>query len=242
MSECTDIQLIYDTEFIGDSLSKINTNFQLLSGAACQIHQLLEAQVNIRTFFYYGPNSPNNTTEFDNEQSRPSNQTIERFVNNEIQLPAISDDGDYAWVIYQRTGWRNLFQEFERKDSGQVAYTRLETFFEQQTQIVEVQVPVYYTISIGRAGTFKKWKTEYQEQTFTVPVDRPVTYYAPYNWSVSIPDQFREYAPIFVIYKLRYNGNTKTYSMLTGEGFPKYTRAATASTNNWNQPELWNIY
>jgi hypothetical protein len=242
MSECTNIQLIYDTEFIGNSLPKINTNFRLLSGTACQIHQLLEARVNIRTFFYYGPNSPNNATEFDNQQSRPSNQTIERFINNEIQLPAISDDGDYAWVIYQRTGWRNIIQEVPRSGSGQASYTRLETFFEQQTRTVSTQVPVYETISIGRRGQIKAWNTVYSQETITVPIERPVTYWAPYAWSVSIPDQFREYAPIFVIYKLRYNGNTRTYSMLTGEGFPKYTRAATASTDSWNQPELWNIY
>jgi len=238
MSECTDVQFIYNDEFIGNSLSKINTNFQLLTGAACELQQILDARVNIRTFFYYGPNSPNSATEFDREELKPSNSTIQRFINNEINLPAISEDGDYAWVVYQRTGWRNLIQEFQRNSNGTIPFTRIETFTEPQ--IITVQEPVYYKISIGKKGKLKGYKDV--QQTIFVPVDRPVTYYAPFAWSVSLADQYRAYSPIFVIYKLRFDANTNTYTVLTNEGFPKYSRGVTANTNNWNRPDLWDIY
>lgn len=238
MSECIDLQFIFNNEYIGDSLSKINTNFQLLSSTACQLQQILDTRVNVRTFFYYGPNSPSNATEFDGQESKPSNATIERFINNEVKLPTISDDGDYAWVIYQRTGWRNVVQEYERSGNGSIPFTRIETFIEPKT--ITVKVPIVETINIGRRGQVIGYRNV--QRTIYEPVDRPVTYWAPYAWSISVPDQYRDYAPIFVIYKLKYNASTTTYSMLTGEGFPKYSRAVTALTSNWTNAELWDTY
>lgn len=228
MSECTNIQFISQNEYIGNSLTKINTNFQLLSGAACQLKQILDNRVNIRTFFYYGPNSQNNATEFDNQASRPSNATIQRFVNNEVGLPTISENGDFAWVIYQRTGWRNLSQEYSRGGSGSIPFERTEAYG------VQVAVPVIETISIGRRGQINAYNY-YTEIRY-----RPMTYWAPYSWQVSIADQYRAYAPILVIYKLKYSDISKLYSVESG--FPKYTRATTASTIYWNNPEFWNTY
>ena len=230
MSECTNIEIIYDNEYIGDSLPKINTNFQLLSGAACHLSQLLDTRVNVRTFFYYGPNQPNGATEFeeDEQELKPTPVTIQNFINSGLNLPLISEEGDIAWVIYQRTGWRNLSQEYERSGSGSIPFTRIE----QET--IQVPVPVYETISIGRKGRFLRYNY--------VPriIFKPVTYSAPFSWNISVSDLFREYAPIFALYKLEYSSNSNTYSVLNG--FPKYTRAVTASTNDWNKPELWNTY
>jgi hypothetical protein len=238
MSKCANIQFISQNEYIGDSLPKINTNFQLLTGVACNLQNLLDERVNIRTFFYYGPNTPIGTVEefnindsnFEqqNVEARPSYATIQRFINTEINLPTISENGDIAWVIYQRTGWRNLTQEYTRSGSGSIPFTIIEA------KTVTVQVPVVEAISIGRRGQVVGYtnRTEIRYE--------PVTYNAPYSWSVSLADQYRNYAPVFVIYKLKYNGTT--YTALSNEGFPKYTRGATASTLNWNQPQLWNTY
>jgi len=241
MSECTDIQFISQDEYIGDSLSKINTNFQLLSGSACTLKQMLDDRVNIRTFFYYGPNTPTGTVdelnindpnfEQRNVQTRPSNTTIQRFINTEINLPSISEDGDIAWVIYQRTGWRNISQEFTREGSGSIPFTRIESY------TVQIPVPIFVTIGIGQ-----KTQKFVGYNYITEVRYYPATYWAPYNWSVTAFDLYRNYAPIFVIYKLRYNSVSNAYTVLTNEGFPKYTRATTASTINWNQPQLWNTY
>jgi hypothetical protein len=123
MLTCGNIQFISEDEYIGNSLSAINTNFQELTSLTCEVQQFLDARVNIRTFFYYGPNSPNSTTEFDLQSSRPSNATIERFVNSEngLNLTPISESGDYAWVIYQRTGWASQTIARSGSDRGKVS-------------------------------------------------------------------------------------------------------------------------
>lgn len=235
MSGCTDIQFIFEDDYIGDSLAKITSNFSALSAAACSINQQLDARKEVRTFFYYGPNGPNNVptiTEFDNQKSRPSNSTIENFVNNELALPSVSQNGDIAWVIYQRTGWQSVSQRIDKSGSGKVPYQRYETF------AVQTWVGIGGIKRIRAIG--RKKKKGAGGRLVTTYQTRLVTYWAPYSWSVSFADVNREYAPIFVLYKLVYNSSLNQYKM--EPGFPKYTRATTNSTQNWNKPELWNTY
>ena len=111
MSDCpVKIDLIYDEENIGDSLTKINQNFTKILSGACLIEQQLENMVNIRTFFYYGPNAPTEseaTWAFsDYSTARPAISTIELFVNNELKIPAISEVGDIAL-------WQNNYYEVD---------------------------------------------------------------------------------------------------------------------------------
>ncbi len=67
---------------------------------------------------------------------------------------------------------------------------------------------------------------------------RRETYYVGYNWTANINDTYLQYAPIFVIYRLTYNG----VQYLSDSGYPKFSRGTTASTINWNNPQLWSTY
>jgi hypothetical protein len=137
MSNCpVNIDLIYDDENIGDSLNKINKNFTNILSGACLIEQQLDNMVNIRTFFYYGPNAPTESEATwagaqTDAISRPSSATIEAFLNNNttgpmpgLGLPAISEIGDIAYVIYQRTGWLTQTQLHDRSGTGSLPFQR----------------------------------------------------------------------------------------------------------------------
>lgn len=232
MAECpVTINLIPETEYIGDSLEKINSNFENLRQGACLTEQLLGNIVNVRTFFYYGPNAPVNTTlganEYsnDNEASRPSNSTIQTFVNStsglglaSAPLSAASQTDDIVYVIYQKTGWYSGQADYVRSGSGKVPYK------------YTVQVPVYGSIGItgGGALRFLGYRT----------VTR--TGYAGYTWSRNLTDQYNYYMPSYVIYKLVYNG--QEYVVPSGNIWPKYVTAQTNSISNWNDPKSWNTY
>jgi hypothetical protein len=105
------IERISPDECLNSSLLKINNNFLNLESVVCDLKQRVDKVQNIRTFFYYGPNSETDVTSnmADNQTSRPSDLTIRAFVNSpsELNLPAISQLGDVAYVIYQKTGYLN---------------------------------------------------------------------------------------------------------------------------------------
>lgn len=112
MPACTDyIKTIYPDECVGDSLSTINSNFSALQVVTCELEQRFDKNKQVRTFYYYGPNAEVDATSgmADNSTSRPSDFTIQAFVNSpeQLNLPVISRDGDIAYVIYQKTGFRN---------------------------------------------------------------------------------------------------------------------------------------
>lgn len=112
MSACTDyIKTIYPDECVGDSLSTINSNFSALQVVTCELEQRFDRTKQVRTFFYYGPNAQSNASSgmADNSTSRPSDLTIQAFVNSpeQLNLPLISRDGDTAYVVYQKTGFKN---------------------------------------------------------------------------------------------------------------------------------------
>jgi len=112
MSACTDyINTITPDECVGGSLTKINTNFSALQTVTCELEQRFDKTKHVRTFFYYGPNAQTNSTSgmANNSTSRPSDATIQAFVNSssQLNLPTISRPGDIAYVIYQKTGFKS---------------------------------------------------------------------------------------------------------------------------------------
>lgn len=227
------VNLIEETEYIGDSLIKINNNFTSLQQGACTIEQLVESLVNVRTFFYYGPNAPINTTEGangylnDNAASRPSNTTIQNFVNNDLSLQDVSSTGDIVYVIYQKTGWYSGQANYVRSGGGSVPYTYSYT--------VTTSYPTYRRIGInwGRGRTVQ---TGWATSTATYYA----TAYAGYSWSRNLSDQYNFYNPIYIIYKLVYNGSQ--YVAVTDAYWPKYVKSQTNSIINWNDPRTWSTY
>jgi hypothetical protein len=108
LNPCTPyIQPIEESECLNDSLTKINNNFENLERITCDLKNKIDSLKTVRTFFYYGVNAQTNLQR--GIVSRPSDQTIYNFINNENQLnlPAISYLGDIAYVIYQKTGFYN---------------------------------------------------------------------------------------------------------------------------------------
>lgn len=106
-----DVKTIFDNECLSQSLTKINNNFLNLQTALCDIKAKADARVEVRTFFYYGPNSdiaPGDGMQ-DDQTTRPSDLTIQAFVNSptQLNLPSFSKPGDIAYVIYQKTGFLN---------------------------------------------------------------------------------------------------------------------------------------
>ena len=225
------VNLIKETEYIGDSLTKINQNFESLRRGACLAENLLEGVVQVRTFFYYGPNAPVNTTlganEYsnDNASSRPSSSTIETFVNSTsgLSLGEISETGDIAYVIYQKTGWYSGQANFVRSGSGSVPYTYSYT----------VSYPTYRRIGIN----WGKGKTVYTGMAYQTVY---ATGYAGYSWSRTLSDQYNYYSPAYIIYKLVFNGTQ--YNAVTDSSWPKFVRSQTNSIINWNDPKSWSTY
>jgi hypothetical protein len=164
------------TENIGDSLVKINNNFWNIKEGLCEIKKRIEDSIEVRTFFYYGPNSSADSTSGmqDNITSRPSNSTIENFVNQAEQLnvPAISKRNDVVYIIYQKTGYLT----------------------QQATRITSGTVPVLGT-SPGSAVT-----TSTNEPIFNPPLIKDGA------WSTTSPDRFNVYSPAFIIWRLTFNG------------------------------------
>ena len=109
--DTTNISVIFDNECLGDSLSKINNNFLNLETSLSALRFRTDSRVEVRTFFYYGPNAQSDPRSgmADNQTSRPSDMTIMAFVNSPgaLNLPAISKPNDIAYVIYQKTGFLN---------------------------------------------------------------------------------------------------------------------------------------
>jgi len=215
MTDCNlTISVIQDNENIGESLYKINNNFEALQALACDIEKTLDKDIEIRTFFYYGPNSPTDSGDGmeDGKTSRPSVTTIENFVNTTLQLSLISEDRDVAYVIYQKTGWAQQKDTINKSGSGTISYTA----------------------TVQKASTRKITISRYVTTWYTATE----TFYAGYRWSTNINDVYNQYAPVLVIYKLTCKDNK--YSM--DKDFPKFTRAATNTTANWNNPTTWSIY
>jgi len=115
------IKRIRNTQNIGDSLLILNNNFYTLNTFLCEQKLRVENIVEIRTFFYYGPNTgtdPASSNMRDGQTNRPSNATIENFVNgtNELNLAGVSKEFDRVNIIYQKTGVKRV--ELTKTTSG----------------------------------------------------------------------------------------------------------------------------
>jgi hypothetical protein len=136
MIKCnTDVDIILDSENIGDSLPKINNNFAKLEELTTNIRNEINISKNVRTFFYYGPNAPANDSGTsgmnNNNTSRPSNITIQNFVNNSLGLsePSLSKIGDIVYVVYQKTGWYAPDPlTYTRSGTGTVQFSQQEAY------------------------------------------------------------------------------------------------------------------
>jgi hypothetical protein len=192
MATCTKYtENILNSESMGDSLIKINNNFINLQTALCDLQKRINDTVKVRTFFYYGPNSVSDATSGmqNNVASRPSNNTIQSFVNDTAQLnvPAVSKVKDIVYVIYQKTGY--VANQATRITTGTA------------------------TASVISFNT-------------VVP------------WSTTSPDIYTIHSPVFIIWRLTFNGT----SYVVDKDFPKFSQAETVSTENWNQPQNWLQY
>jgi hypothetical protein len=154
------MQLIYGEENIGDSLNKINNNFTLIKEAACGLEQQIDNKVNVRTFFYYGPNAATNPDSGMNSGNltTPSTTTIQNFVNgvSGLNLPSYSEEGDIVYVVYQKTGWYAGVNNYVRSGSGSIPYqvseTRTETAAREETYFITQTVPVENESEIPEDG------------------------------------------------------------------------------------------
>jgi hypothetical protein len=177
------ISKILSSEKIGDSLVKLNNNFFNIQHQLKLLKDKLDKTVHIRTFFYYGPNSKTDPTSNmqDVLTSRPSDNTIISFLidRGQLNLRSISKKNDIAYVIYQKTGFKES----------------------HATRLVSGSVDGL-------------------------------------SYNTSIDDYYTVFSPVFIIWKLTYNGIT--YSV--DSGFPKFTQAETISTENWNNPNKWLTY
>jgi hypothetical protein len=169
---------INSAECLTGSLPTLNENFVNLQNEACNLKQLIENNKQIRTFFYYG-NMQDNTT------SKPSNMTIEIFVNSpsQLNLPSISYTGDIVNVIYQKTGF-------------------------QLNNFVSLNPVTVQNIPTSTINS----------------------------------DLVTQFAPIFIIWQLTFNGSDYKVDI----GFPKYSQASTSASGalqpNWNNPRQWSTY
>lgn len=220
----TNLNDVFSDECLGGSLLKINSNFNTLQNILWSLRERADSRVEVRTFFYYGPNSagpagsksgslnpekgvsqaagtsPAASGMDDGKISRPSNLTIQAFVNSssQINLPSISSPGDIAYVIFQKTGFSSIIPP------------NLNTF-KGSTRITTEQLATISTTNI--------------------------------DLNVDI-------SPIFIIWKLTCS-SLLTY--LVDQGFPKFHRAQTLQqTSNpgvnvpqplsWNQPQNWSSF
>jgi len=210
MAKCPSyVQTIKNSENIGDSLVKINNNFFNLYTGLCELKKEIFRNIRIRTFFYYGPNAAADATSGmqNNITSRPSNTTIENFINStdQLNIPSISRPGDIAYIVYQKTGY--LSQQATRTTSGTVDV--LGTSPAPNVPVTPSPIPI-----------------------FNPPLIKPQ------SWLTTTPDLYNIFSPVFIIWKLTFNGS----KFITDIGFPKFSQAETLSTPNWNNPRAWSKY
>lgn len=140
------INPIKQNECLYESLNTINNNFTELETITCELETKIDAIKTTRLFFYYGINTQTNLQ--DGSVSRPSNSTIYNFLNDasQLNLPAISQTGDVAYVLYQKTGFFN-----NQTDRGAIDSDY--QFDEVTTDIVNYFAPVFVVWKFNYNGT-----------------------------------------------------------------------------------------
>ena len=246
------LESVSNDECLGESLPNINSNFNTLQTILWSLRERADSRVEVRTFFYYGPNSagptgskgsgqlsgggkgsllppslsPAGSGMDDNKTSRPSNLTIEAFINSssQINLPSISSPGDIAYVIYQKTGFlSSIAQNILLQSSSQ-------------------NVGVTYEQVVQRKGRFVKGSNIQPVSTFGRDIN--------FNQLITTDDIVMLTSPTFVIWKLTCS---QRLSYLVDQGFPKFHRAQTSQQTSklggnvpqplsWDQPQNWSLF
>jgi hypothetical protein len=129
----------------------------------------------------------------DNTSTRPSNATIQTFVNSDtgLNLLPVSKEYDQTYIIYQKTGWITAITSRSASGPGKIEYRVISS-----------------------------------------------TRHTPYSWSAIVNDINYSYSPNFVVYRLTHDGT----NYKVDEGFPRFVRAQSGNTFNWNNPKLWITY
>jgi hypothetical protein len=240
MLACTDyIKPIPLEQCLVNSLSTINTNFANLETVTNDLQDRIGKIKQTRTFFYYGPNSGNSARSgMDNNNiSRPSDLTIQAFVNDvqNLNLPSISQTGDAAYVIYQKTGF----------NSESTAGIPPEFVFESQTNTWTATNQVASGQTGSTQGGGKSIKLPNGAWIWAassyVTAGNSVASYSTTNTTGNVTSEIlNSFAPVLVIWRLTYDGSR----YLVDLNFPKFTRAQTLGTENsdWNKPQNWAQY
>ena len=208
---------IRNSERIGNSLVKINNNFANMQSAYCDLLNDILSIVQVRTFFYYGPNAQfDPTSNMQNSTaSYPSNNTILSFVNStsQLNLPTISRPNDVAYVIYQKTGFYSRFAAQKYSDTltvntgSNIASEKVKTVTYTDLNAKEGVAQDTYNVF---SPVFVIWKLTAKALTSTssviITTNRPQVTYTVDN------------------------------------GFPKFTQAETIANSNWDKPNLWTEY
>lgn len=172
------IDTISPSECLSQSLVKINNNFLNLQEVVCDLKGRVDKTQVIRTFFYYGPNSEVDATSnmADNQVSRPSNLTIRTFVNapTELNLPAISRQGDIAYVIYQKTGYLN---------SRLTGITTDYAFTETETDIFNSFAPIFVIWRLTYSGSEYTVDTGFPRFSQAQTTGNSLDWNQPQNWT-----------------------------------------------------------
>jgi hypothetical protein len=236
------LEPVYDNECLGDSVPKINNNFLTLQTILSGLRQRTDDRIEVRTFFYYGPNSsapgaagrltspgkgagnsiinqnsPAASGMDDNQTTRPSNLTIEAFVNSptQLNLSQISQPGDIAYVIYQKTGFlSSILQNAIVASQQNPVYSSYQNVYGKKGQLVGT-IPRALLTPAGKGG-----------------------YNVNAQW-ITTDDIVMQLSPVFIIWRLTCS-NQLAY--IVDQGFPKFHRAQTTNTILWNQPQLWNQF
>jgi hypothetical protein len=153
------IRTIRPTENIGSSLITLNNNFWSVGTTLCNLKERLENQIRVRTFFYYGPNAGTDPTSGmdDNKVTRPSNITIQNFVNSNqnLDLAANSKLNDQVYVIYQKTGYQRSFTRETIAGSFPVSVQKISSEVGTATAHFSINFEDYYDT---RSPVFIIWK------------------------------------------------------------------------------------
>lgn len=267
------LDAVFEDECLGDSLPKINSNFNSLQQILWSLRERVDSRVEVRTFFYYGPNaagpvgskasgqlsvpgkgartpqlspageSPAGSGMDDNQTTRPSNLTIEAFVNSssQINLPSISEPGDIAYVIYQKTGFlSSILQNIPFASQQDAVIASYINVYDNKGNFIGIQpttvlagtatatrTPGYVTIK-GRVVPSKAGNI-----SVTTTAGNSVS-----QW-ITTDDIVMQLSPVFVVWRLTCS-NQLAY--LVDQGYPKFHRAQTPSSVLWDQPQLWSQF
>jgi hypothetical protein len=216
----TNLKGVSNDECLGASLPKINSNFTTLQNILWSLRERVDSRVEVRTFFYYGPNSagpagskngslnpakgvsqaagtsPAASGMDDGKISRPSNLTIQAFINSssQINLPSISSPGDIAYVIFQKTGFNsiipsnlNTFKGSTRITTEQLATTisPLATTISPIFIIWKLTCSKLLSYLVDQGfPKFHRAQTLQQTSKSGVNVPQPLSWDQPQNWSL----------------------------------------------------------